>query len=502
MVLNKKNLLTICVCILTFFCSAQENTYWQTLFSTAFENSENVFQLKQEYISVLISKKQYDYQWFPSLQVSLQETTSFTNGSGIQIINQSQSTELTKILTPFVNFSINQKLPGQGSLNLSAGYGFNYLPEKNAFLQFPEISFSYNQYLGRGAFGICGNIENKLINEQMHYSQLMFRKNLNSQLQEVINLLKQIDLIEAEQNYYEALVKEYESIVKAAEKKEKAGMQSSLESHYAQHQFNEANNTLNEIQNNKKQLLNELKILYPDFNQEELDKERAALRQIINDIYVNIKSDDNSLYSNLDNTLYESIQRQYVLQFQNSENNYAPVLVVSSSLGTNEYINTSYADWYKSFRVLKELENPFNFTISIGLQKNFEIPQARKLRKEIYELNQNSLESQIKFYRETKRKELLVLIKQIHSDNTYINKLEKELPTEREFRKKRKKLYEQNILTQEEFLKSETQYFLIMKEYIQTFWDIINNQISVINLCSDEKMLINKFLGENYEKNF
>lgn len=499
-----KKLLIIISYILIFSINgySNESDFWKQFFKIAFDNNKNVLDLKLEYNSVLINKKQYDYQWFPKLQVGIQETNTFTRGDAISILNQTSNSELTQIISPSLYFSINQKLPGLGSFNLSTQYGFNYLPDRNVYLQYPQIDLTFQQYLGNGAFGIKGNIENKLIDEQLKYSYLIYNKNLTQQLYEIIILLQNKDTINAQENYYSALVCEYESELKTAKEKESLGIQSNLESHYLNHQYIEAFNKLNEIKTENKQILNELLLLYSDFNQDELEKERLQLKEIINNIYMEVNNQIESLTTNIDNEILKSVLNQYFFQFLNEENNYTPLFYVSSSFGINEYLNTSYSDWFKSFRILKEINYPFNYSISIGIQKTFEIPKAKKLRNEVYELNKKSIENEIVFYQKSMEKEFALLKNQIDFDILYLNKLEKEIPIENDFRQKRKILFEQNVITQDEFLKSETQYFLIMNEFVSTFWKIIKNQIQVIIMCSKNNILINNFLGENYEKNF
>lgn len=503
MVLKKKIIILYLQIFISISCYSQDTTdisFWTKFFQTAFDNSKNVFNLKQEHNSTLISKKQYDYQWFPQLQVSLQETTTITRGDGIYLINQEPSSELATILTPFMNFSIIQKLPGQGSISLSTGYGFNYVADRNAFMQFPQINLNFSQYLGRGAFGITGNIDNKLINEKMDYTNLTFRKNLSSEIIRIFSLLQQYDELSAEENYYTSLVTQYKSELETAKQKEITGMQSKLQSHYANHQLTEALTKLEEIKTQNKHILKEIQILNPDFKLEQLKSERTKLKDFLNKLYLALDIKEESLNSNLDNEIYESMKKQLLLQFQVTENNYAPVLVISSTLNPNDSIFPYYSDWYKSFRIFKETDDPLTFSLSVGIQKSFEIPQARKIRKEIYELNQKSIANEIEFYKKNIEKELPIAQTQITSDLSYIETLDKEIIEENSYREKRKALFEQNIITQDEYLKSETQYYLIMKQYLNSYWNIISYQLQIINLYSKDDVILKCFLGENYDK--
>lgn len=499
MVLRKKTLFTGILLLFFNLSYSNENNYWQNLIQTAFSNSESINSIKLEYTTALINKKQFDYQWFPQLQVTLQGTSRLTRGDKINILNESADPSLTQILSPFVNFSIFQRLPGQGTLSLSGKYGFNYLPERNSFLQWPELSFSFSQYLGRGIFGITGNPEYNLMNEQFFYSQMMYKRNLNSQIRQVLSLVQRMDLLCAEEDYYNALVKEYESELKTAQKKEASGMQSTLEYHYANHQFTEASNALTELQYEKKQLAIQLGLILPDFNQDELKIQRYNLQNIINNLYKDSHIQKESLKNNVDNIIYKNILQQYLYNYQNKEINYAPSLVISTAISPDENIYGFFSDWSKSFRMLLETPYPINFSVSIGIQKNFELPGAKKLRKEIYELNRNAIENEIIVMQKTQEKELEIIQEQIKSDISYISSLENQLSEEKSYREKRKKLLIENVITQDEFYQSETTFFKIYKDYLKSFWNVINNQIIIIDLCSETYPLLNEFIGDNYE---
>lgn len=481
-------------------CFCQENDYWINLIKTAFENSAKLNDLKLEHTTSLINKKQYDYEWFPKIQVNLQEITKFSRGDGYLVLNQESDSSKVTTINPFISFSFIQKLPGQGSFVFSSNYGFNYLKEKKAFLQWPELSFSFNQYLNRGAFGITADPENKLVSEQFNYANLTFENNKNSLLQEILILFQTYDLTCADRNYYQALVNEYESEVNTAEKKETAGMQSNLEYHYAKHQLSESQNKLNELELNKKELLNEINLLIPDFSEEEIINKNELLL-LINTIFNSIDTEIDSIKNNTYTTLYNSILNQYLLQYQYNEINYSPNLYISASCSPNENFNSYFSDWYKSFRIFKETFFPFNYSINIGIQKNFEIPKAKKMRKEIYKISKESIDNQKEFIQTKQEKELLLLKEQILYDSNYLQTLENEIPLENDFRENRKKLFLENLITQDEYLKSETKFFLISKEYVSTFWNLINNKIKIIDICSKNYILLNQFLGENYENN-
>ena len=59
----------------------------------------------------------------------------------------------------------------------------------------------------------------------------------------------------------------------------------------------------------------------------------------------------------------------------------------------------------------------------------------------------------------------------------------------------RKKMFENQIITQEEFLESEITYFTIRQDYIKTFWSIIKKQLDVIEISSFYDEYINIFFN-------
>ena len=482
--------------VLTNKCYSQNNDYWQKAIQTAFSNSPDVNEIKLDYNSAIINKKQYDYQWFPQFQVSIQGTTTVADGINYYLLNQESDSSYVHLLSPHLQLALFQKLPGKGSIGLISSYGFNFLAERNVFQQWPQINLNINQTLARGMMGIAGNPESRLINEQMYYSELNYKRKLNLQLYEILSLFQNIDFICSQEKYYLALVQEYDSELKTAYEKEKTGLQSSMESYYTKHQLTEAQSNLKDLQYQKQQCLNELILLIPNFNADVLSNQRNQLSSIINNLYETTNTQLQSLDSNLYSLIYSSVQKQYLYQFQNDETNYAPQLVISSSITPDGNMNAYYSDWYKSFRIFNESPNPLNFTLSIGIQKNFELPGAKKLRNEIYQMNKSSIENQIQFSKQTQEKQLEMLKSQILKDTSYLLELETEIVTEQDFREKRKKLLQQNIITQNEFYQSETTYFKIHSDYIKTFWTIVNNKIAIIDLCSSDFPILTTFLGD------
>ncbi|MCR5437664.1 MAG: hypothetical protein K6E97_11440 [Treponema sp.] len=491
--------------IISFFIISSpitaKKTYWKKVIQTAFKNSSSVTTIKNNYANAIIHKLQYTYYWFPKLQLNFQTTATRTRGDYFYILNSGTTPYHTWLLSPFSSLTLYQKLPGQGTISLSANYSFNYLPERNLFIQDPELNLTISQSLYQGIFGISYDPETALINEEFSYYKLYFEKQMSSEFLKIIHLIQNTDILYTEENYYLSLVEQYESELKTSEERKKNKLDSNLQVFYAKHQYNEALNKLKEIQYNKQSAIKELSIFYPNYNQNELEQKRYELFEDISALYSKFNKEiiDENLNYNFDANLYAGILNQYLYQFQLQETDYAPLLYFSSSASINNNFNSYYSDLNKSFRVLLDSPAPIDVTLSIGIKKTFEIPKAKKLRKEIYEIQKKSIEKEFEINTIKQKKQLEILFEQIESNSEYLKSLEYELDIEQNFREKRKQLYEKNIITQNEFFQSETLYYLILKNYISTFWNIICDKINVINLCSKDALLINTFLGENYE---
>ena len=500
MALKKISFTAVLILYLPFSLYAKKS-YWKTFIQTAFSNSTQVSQIKSSYADAVINKIQFNYSRLPQIQAEIQTSFTRTNGNAINIINQESDSSPAIIIQPFTSLSINQKLPGNGNLSVSAAYGFNYVTKRNVYLQNPYIQLSLSQSLGKGTFGIAGNPENKYIKEQFYYYKALFEKQMSSEFYNIIKAVKNADELIYEEQYYEALLRQYESQKQTAEQKNRNGLQSELETFYAEHQYYETLNKIQEVKYQKENAQKQLILLFPDYSHEELKSHKHELKNEIDNLFMKF-TDINygeNIKLNLDSSIYSRILNVYLYQFQLTEINYAPVLYFTSSAQINSSLNYQYSDFYKSFRIMKELENPFNLSFSVGFVKNFELPKAKRLRKSIYEIQKEAIKYELEVNKKTQEKEFLLLLERIKTGTEYFEKLEKEIITEQDFRNKRLELFNRNLITQDEYHKGETLYYLIYKNYINTFWNIICDEISVINLCSIDALLINTFLGENYE---
>ncbi|MBR4998646.1 MAG: TolC family protein [Clostridia bacterium] len=479
-----------------FFCFGTDD-YWQKIFTTAFSNSPKICEIKNEYVSSFVYKKQNDYLWFPYFQLDLQQNLQETRGDYLYVQNQYTDNQNMWIANPILRFSINQKLPGNGNLNLATSYGFNYLINRNVYLQKPQIQFSYSQSLGYGTFKIVKNPEKLLLNEQLSYSQLQYKKELLQQIHEIIEIIQNYDNLRAEEKYYTSLVAQYESEFKTAQAKYDRGLQSNLETYYAQHQKTTCSKQLKDILFEKKELYKEIKLLLPDFDEVDLENNYFSLKQQISALYNSIIITE--IENNIDSRLYTNILNQQKYNYQITENNFVPILYINSSVSPDPNFYVYYGDWHKSFRNLIEFPYPLSFSTSIGIKINFESIKAKKLRKELLKLDNENIQKNFQTNLERQNKELILLQNQISQINEYLNNLDKEINIEKSFREKRLKLYQEGVITQNEFTESETLFFIINKDYVSNFWKSILNQIEFISLTSQSEQLISTLIGADYE---
>ncbi|MBR5032648.1 MAG: hypothetical protein IKX70_03195 [Treponema sp.] len=493
--------------------SAQNNTetkeWWPLVLQTAFLNNPQTIRLINEYQSSIIQKKQYDYSWVPVIQTGIQDSFNLRRSDYLYILNQTSKTNSDHlvVMSPAATVSLIQKLPGNGQLSFTADYSFNYITKQNAFIQYPRMELSFSQSLSRGAFGITKDPEFLLLREQMNYSRLSLEKNLFEELKNIITLIASADIIFSQEEYYKALEKQYEIEADTAKEKNQSGLQSNLEAFYADHQYVTAHDKLNGIIFDKEEVLRALLLIIPDFDHTQINDKRNELQVLIQEIFEKtevLSSEDIqiSLEGNFDSLIFSSILEQYKLQFQNDGKQSAPILYISSSISPDTTFNSYYSDWYKSFRNLNERPYPVNFSFAVGIYKSFELPRAKSLRKEIYNLYNESIKNEMKVNQNSQKNELDILLNQIKKDTEYISTLERQLEEESAFRLDRMKLFEQERITSVDFYKSETMYYLIYADYINTFWNTIKNQLDIIEICAQNQELMNKLLGDTYENLF
>lgn len=493
MVLKKKYFI-ILFSLFLYNVNASEN-YWIKIVRTAFENNTEVTKSQNRYISSYINKRQIDYSWIPYFQLDFQQGFNNIRDDYIYVYNQYPNKEKTWILTPSINFSINQKLPGNGILSLSTVYGFNYIAEKNAFLQIPQIQLNLSQRLGNGAFGITKNLETLLLNEQLSYSKLVLFKEIYFQLQQLIHLFKQYDIICANKDYLSALVYQYETELFTAEQKKLQGLYSNLETYYIQHQKTNASKSLTDVSIERIEILNKILLLVHNFDENIFMNNRNSLMKSIDYFFSKI-SKDTLLNDNFEILLYESSIKQQSFNFQINNNNFMPNFYISSVLATDSNIHTLYENWYKSFITLTEIPYSINLKTSIGINIKIENFKAKKIRKELFLLEKNATIQELEKQKETQSLEIKLLQEKLLTDTTYLHKLETELKTENLFRNNRKELYEKNIITQTEYAQGETLYHIIYENYISTFWDVISTKLQLIYFSDQKISLLNHFLGD------
>jgi uncharacterized protein YnzC (UPF0291/DUF896 family) len=117
------------------------------------------------------------------------------------------------------------------------------------------------------------------------------------------------------------------------------------------------------------------------------------------------------------------------------------------------------------------------------------------MRKEIYEYEQENVRRKMLSTVELQQKAFEAKSAEILNLTEYFNSLKEEFDAENSFRAARKEMFDNQLITQEEFLESEITWFTIRQDYIKTFWAIIKNQLDVIETSSSFDEYINIFFN-------
>lgn len=504
MVLKKNLLYSFIFLYIHFFSFSLENgSFWKKTFQLAFINNPTIINIHKNYVSTLNKKKQDDYLWLPYFQFNINQKFLDTRGDSFNYLNKYLNYERIQIYSPNINFSFTKKLPKNGSISLSTGYGFNYLINQNAYLQIPQFQLTFEQNIGFKFLTLFNTPpERQIIINEVEKAKLIFINQLIIQFQAILNLIQQIDIINSEIKYLLSLTNQYDTEVKTTNEKYLKGLQSSLETHYITHKYMESLNELETLVLQKENILNEIKIIIPTFEETDIEKNRIHLDNMINKIYKNILIEEQTIAENNDSKIFNNMLIQEDLNYKIKEINYLPTLYVETILLPDSNTYSNYTDWYKSFRNLIDYPYPINFQTKIGIKINFETKKAKNLRKELYLAERKVIEKELISTNQKQINEYNVLIEQIDLCNKYLRTLSDELITEESFRKKRKKLLEEKLITQNDFFQGETLFFLMKKNYITNFWKSINSKLKIISLSSQNKNILTTFLGANYEEIF
>lgn len=453
-------------------------------FRLSLEKNPDVQKIQNDFRSLKIYKKQYDYQWFPALQFDFPQSTTFSRGDRYAVINQNSSPRHTLMLNPGIRFSIQQKLPGNGAFSVSSGYQFYYLPDRKKFLQLPFFSTNFSQTISTDSFMFSKNSEAQLLKTQMDYNLMELNKNLFEQLKLFINLLAEYDTLNAQSDYYNSQLDFYSAKTISAEEKYKNGLQSNLELYYARHSLQNNKQQLKTTEFNKKELQQQIHQLYGSFDFSILDEYRDLFMELFS-------SQKNEFVS--DQKLYENILLQNQLVYTHNELSFKPQIYFSSQINPDTSFYYKYSDWKKSWRSLIDSPVPININTTLGFLINLELPKAKKMRKEIYEFEQENVRNKMLAAIELQKKTYEDNALAITNLTEYFYSLKEEFVSENSFRSARREMLENQLLTQEDFLESEITYFTIRMDYINTFWTIIKKQLEVIEISSGFDEYINLF---------
>ena len=476
------------VLLLTSFCSfafCGEDGIVRFI-NSALERRPEVQKIKNDLLSVVIQKKQYDYQWIPVLQLDFPQSAALLRGDDFSVMNQKSSSKHMLMLEPAVKFSLQQKLPGNGSFSIYSTYDLNYLPERRAYLQNPSLGVSFAQTISTDSFMFGKNSEALLMKAQTSYKITNLKKSLYSELADFISLLAEYDSICAELAYNKAQVDFYSAKERAAGRKNKNGSQSNLEFFYARHSLQNFTWQLKKSNFAKNELEQKITQLYDSFNFLVLEEGRESLMEILDSGKIEFESDER---------LFESLILQNKLNYKKDELSFKPQFYFSAGLCPDTNFYYQYSDWKKSWRSLIEPPPPIKVNAAAGVRINFELPKAKKMRKEIYELEEENIRNKMRAAVELQEKNFLANETEILSMAEYFYALKNEFASENSFRQARKEMLEKQMLTEEDFFESEITYFTIRQDYINTFWSIIKKRLEIIESSSAFDECINIFFN-------
>lgn len=360
------------------FSLSQENLFQKniqneeiiTSLKSFLKKNPDVLKILNDFQSLKIYKKQYDYQWLPTLQLDFPQDAIFSRGDKYSIMNQNSSPKHIVMLNPGIKFSIQQKLPGNGNFFISSGYELYYIPQRKSFLQMPFLSTSFYQSLSADSFMFGKNSESQLLKTQVEYNIIELKKNLFLQLENFINLLSEYDILLAQIDFYNAQADFYSAKEKSAQEKNKNGLQSNLELFYTQHSLQQSLQNLRKAEFNKIELSQKLFQLYGISDFSIFEENKNYLSDYFKSLNFNFISDEK---------LYENVILQNDLLYRKNELSFKPQIYFSAQVNPDTSFYYQYSEWNKSWRELSHSPIPINVNTSLGVLINLETRIHRNL---------------------------------------------------------------------------------------------------------------------------
>ena len=136
-----------------------------------------------------------------------------------------------------------------------------------------------------------------------------------------------------------------------------------------------------------------------------------------------------------------------------------------------------------------------SYSLTLGVKITFGIPGAKKLRKTIFELEKRNIKSEMNMNIEKNKAEMEIVVAEIDKLETYWKELSEVLKEEQKFQEEKKKLLNENYITEEEYLESETLYSDMYRSATDTFWKIIDKKLEIYSMTDSCQKIIDMIGG-------
>ena len=472
------------------FCTAQNyNNPWLEVIDTGFANMPEVLELRNNKKSSDLYYKQQKMQWAPTFSIELPQNLINKRGDATYIRGQTTASDRVMIINDSANITIGQKLPGNGYLKTVLGYGSYYLFERNVFLQHPYVSLDYSQTIAKGMFNVKKEPTIILAEKQWEYNNITYYQSMYEQLKKLLKIIENCDVQIAEKKYFSTLVTLNESKLRKSTEKQDQGTGSRLETYYAEQQLLSAKHQLALINFSLVDYEKDLKLFIPNKNIDALDNIKTDLLDLIS-FYDSVET-----RTDLQTKLFENMLFQQELQYEKNEFNYSPNFYTSISASPDSDLYYVYSDWYKSWRELFTLPMPLEYSLTLGVKITFGIPGAKKLRETTFELEKRNIKSEMNMNIEKNKAEMEIVVAEIDKLETYWKELSEVLKEEQKFQEEKKKLLNENYITEEEYLESETLYSDMYRSATDTFWKIIDKKLEIYSMTDSCQKIIDMIGG-------
>ena len=431
---------------------------------------------------------QQEKSWLPSVQLDFSADSRLVQGEYRYIKNGGVITAPQLITSPSAGIALSQRLPGNGSLSLGAGYSVSCLTGRDAYIQQPYIQVGLSQSIAPGAFFLTKDPSLEMLKNQR---ELLIMESDGAMFELAVSFITAVqdyDLALQEKEYYGAMLRKSDAEYEEQSHRHRSGQRNNIElfnSHMSHTQaaqgYQEAGRKLSEAE----AVLDRYKICGIE---NQCGQFRDGVRILLDIPYEGRDSQTMQEYE----ILSEITSEELSLRIDRSK--LAPQIYMQASVSPDQNKNGEYRDMSRSLRDLADTPYAWTMDATVGVSIALDLASQGKALREVSDKKIRSLSLQLDVLRDEQEKMRGLYREWCVSFSAYCTQMERALGEEEEFRRDMKTLLERNEITEAQYWATETSYYETRLSYYRSVWGMIQGKLGILRLSSGWMDFIRQFM--------